>query len=166
MTNKLIFDLGAGTGRLSLSSTFFSPIRIISVDIDDSALKILKQNAIHLQVEKNILPLCTDVRNLQFTPKFLSSSPKITTIMNPPFGVQNPGADRPFLETAFSISDIIYSIHLAHENVHKFIRNFARKNGWHIDYTLPYNMVLEKSFEFHEKKRKHIDVNLYRFKKI
>jgi len=86
--------------------------------------------------------------------------------MNPPFGVQNPGADRPFLETAFSISDIIYSIHLAHENVHKFIRNFARKKGWHIDYVLPYNMVLEKSFEFHEKKRKQIDVNLYRFKKI
>lgn len=117
-------------------------------------------------MEKDILPLCTDVRNLQFKPKFLSSSPKITTIMNPPFGVQNPGADRPFLETAFSISDIIYSIHLAHENVHKFIRNFARKKGWHIDYVLPYNMVLEKSFEFHEKKRKQIDVNLYRFKKI
>lgn len=158
--------MGAGTGRLSCSSAFFSPLKIISIDIDPEALVILKTNIYSLQFENLIFPLCEDVKNLSFDSEFLSKNLKITTIMNPPFGVQKRGADKIFLETAFSLSDIIYSIHLANEKVHNFIKKLTRNHNWHIDYVLPYNMVLEKTFEFHKKKRKKIHVNLYRFMKI
>jgi len=158
-------DFGAGTGRLSLSSAFLNPHKIISIDMDYAALKILRENIAYLQIKNIIFPLCSDVKNFKLRSSFIDSAPSITTIMNPPFGVQTRGADRIFLNTAFSISDIVYSIHLANQKVQKFIDNFARNNNWHIDYILPYNMILDKTFKFHEKKRKKIDVNVYRFVK-
>jgi len=83
--------------------------------------------------------------------------------MNPPFGVQKPKADRSFLDFAFQISEIIYSIHITNKKVHSFILSYASKFNWKIDYALPYNMILEKSFFFHTKTRKQIDVTIYRF---
>jgi putative methylase len=160
---KLIIDLGTGTGRLSIASTFFLPIYVLSVDIDINALSILKKNTKKLQLEDIILPICTDVKNFEISKSLLPKNLKITTIMNPPFGVKKRSADRIFLERAFAISDIIYSIHLANKGVNNFISKFSRKNNWKIDHILPFNMILEKSFEFHRYKKKMIDVNLYRF---
>ena len=159
INQKIIVDLGAGTGRLSMASTFFNPAYVLSVDIDLSALFILKKNIKKLQLENIIFLICTDVKYFEIS-KFLL--PQITTIMNPPFGVKKRTADRIFLERAFQISDIIYSIHLANKGVNNFISSFIRKYKWKIDYILPFNMILEKSFEFHKQKKKKIDVNLYR----
>lgn len=83
--------------------------------------------------------------------------------MNPPFGVQTKFADRVFLDKAFSFSDIIYSIHLANLEVQKFIFNYVKKFNWKIDNVLPFNMILEKTFPFHTKKTKKVNVHVYRF---
>jgi putative methylase len=91
---------------------------------------------------------------------------QITTIMNPPFGVQEKHADRKFLKAAMDLSDVIYSIHLSSEKVHDFIKGYMKKFGWTIDYVLPYNMVLEGTYPFHEQDRKQIQVNVYRFQKV
>ena len=86
--------------------------------------------------------------------------------MNPPFGVQKKAADRVFLEKAFNISDVVYSVHLANVNVSKFISNYIKNFNWKIDYVYPFNMILERTFPFHSKKRKNINVEIYRFIKI
>ncbi len=161
--NKLIIDLGAGTGRLSLSSAFLQPNYIISIDLDIQALYILIKNVKELHLEKLILPICCDVKSIPLEIQNLNKEYKITTIMNPPFGVQKAKADRSFLKCAMSFSDVIYSIHLTNKKVQKFIENFIRKFGWEIDYILPYTMILEKAFPFHTQKRKQIKVNVYRF---
>ena len=83
--------------------------------------------------------------------------------MNPPFGVQTSKADRLFLKQAFKLSDVIYSIHITNEKVQNFILSYSSKFNWKVEYSLPFNMVLEKSFYFHTKKRKQIDVTIYRF---
>ena len=163
INNKFIVDLGTGTGRLSIASSFFNPIYILSVDIDFNALKILQKNIKKLKLEKKIFPMCADVKHFDISKIVLPRNLKITTIMNPPFGVQKKTADRKFLECAFLFSDIIYSIHLANEKVHNFISNFLRKNNWLIDYVFPFDMLLQKSFQFHKYKTKKIKVNLYRF---
>jgi len=163
INQKIIVDLGAGTGRLSMASTFFKPAYVLSVDIDLSALLILKKNIKKLQLEHIIFPICTDVKNFEISKFLLPKNSQITTIMNPPFGVKKRTADRIFLERAFAFSNIVYSIHLANKGVHNFISNFIRKYNWKIDYVLPFNMILERSFQFHEQKKKKINVNLYRF---
>lgn len=163
INQKIIVDLGAGTGRLSIATTFFKPAYVLSVDIDLSALFILKKNIKKLQLENIIFPICTDVKYFEISKSLLPKNSQITTIMNPPFGVKKRTADRIFLERAFAFSNIVYSIHLANKGVHNFISNFIRKYNWKIDYVLPFNMILERSFQFHEQKKKKINVNLYRF---
>jgi putative methylase len=159
---NLIIDLGTGTGRLSLASSFFNPIKVIGIDLDWNVIQIFKKNIFALKLQHVIYPICMDVNNFSFKEDFLIEDLKITTIMNPPFGVQRRRADRSFLMSAFSFSNVIYSIHLDHQEVFKFISKFVGKNGWTIDYSFPFQMRLERSFPFHSKKMKEINVRIYR----
>ncbi len=130
-----------------------------------SALNILRENIHNLELEDVIFPICANIKYFHVSKRIIPNNMKISTIMNPPFGVKKRGADRIFLEKAFSISDVVYSIHLANEKVRKFITNFVKKFKWKIDNVLHYNMILERSFQFHTHKTKKIDVDVYRFVK-
>jgi putative methylase len=165
ITDNILFDLGAGTGRLTIASAYFNPRAIISVDLDWNALQILKKNVNSLQLSTKIHPICSNIKDLFLSKSFFKNESKTITIMNPPFGVKKKRADRIFLEKAFSFSDVVYSIHLSGEKNFAFISDYANKFEWIVDYHVKYNMILEKSFKFHEKKTKKIDVTLYRFVK-
>jgi len=161
--NRLIFDFGAGTGRLSIASAYFRATYVLSIDIDWSAIKILNKNILNLDLKHIIFPICSDIDKFEISNSILPKNLKITTIMNPPFGVQKKAADRVFLEKAFKISDVVYSVHLANVKVSKFISNYIKNLNWKIDYVYPFNMILERTFPFHSKKRKNINVEIYRF---
>ena len=126
-------------------------------------LTILKENIQFLELDHLIYPLCSDIKYFNISKSLLPPKLKITTIMNPPFGVQTRSADRIFLEKAFSFSNVVYSIHMAGEKVQKFISNYTQKFDWNIDNVVPYRLVLQKSFPFHSQKTKKIDVDVYRF---
>jgi putative methylase len=161
--NRLILDLGAGTGRLSIACAYLQANYVLSVDIDFNALEILKKNIRKYGLEPIISPICSDINHLEL---FRNVNPEdfyVTTIMNPPFGVQNKTADRIFLAKAFNVSHVVYSIHLANESVHQFISTYIKKYNWVIDYVFPYQLKLSKTYEFHKQKTKSIDVNIYRF---
>ncbi len=161
--DKIIVDFGSGTGRLSIASAFLNPKLVLSCDIDLDAIKVLRKNAKNLNLHSLIHPICVDIRKLAiYITDFIGNVP-ITTIMNPPFGVQKEKADREFLTNAFKISDIVYSIHLAGEKIYNFIRKFIRKYNWDIDYMFPYYLELEKSYPFHFMKTKKVYVNIFRF---
>jgi putative methylase len=159
---NLIIDLGTGTGRLSLATSFFNPIKVIGIDLDWNAVQIFKKNIHDLKLQHLIYPICMEVSNFSLNKGFLLDGLRITTIMNPPFGVQRKRADRVFLMSAFTYSNVIYSIHLDHQDVFKFVSKFVRKHGWTIDYSFPFQMRLERSFPFHSKKVKEINVRIYR----
>jgi putative methylase len=163
--NKLVIDLGAGTGRLSVASAYLRASYVLSVDIDINALRILKENIIGLGLENIILPLCADVNHVEFAKLVMLKELRITTIENPPFGVQKKTADRFFLQKAFSFSDVVYSIHLANQKVHQFLTKFVKKFNWEVDYVFPYQLKLNRTYEFHKQKTKSVDVNIYRFKR-
>ncbi|MHA1191798.1 MAG: METTL5 family protein [Promethearchaeota archaeon] len=163
--HNLIIDLGSGTGRLSIASAYLRANQVIGIDFDWSAIKIFKQNINELGLNHLINPICTNVSNFEFSKKNLPDSLKITTIMNPPFGVQKRTADRAFLLKAFNFSDTIYTIHLHNEKVHEFLSKFINNNGWKINYTFPFKMILEKTFPFHSQKKKDINVKIYRITK-
>ncbi|MFX1571023.1 MAG: METTL5 family protein [Promethearchaeota archaeon] len=163
--NAFIIDLGAGTGRLSILSAYFNASYVLSVDIDINALNILKKNILNLDLDQIIFPICASIDNFEISKKKLPNILKVTTLMNPPFGVQTKFADRSFLERAFNFSDIVYSIHLANEKVQNFIVSYIKKFNWKIDNILPFNMVLEKSFPFHTQRTRNINVDVYRFVK-
>lgn len=163
--NQLVIDLGTGTGRLSITCAYLRASYILSVDIDMNALKILKTNINNLGLENIILPICSDINYFEIVRQLLPKELHITTIENPPFGVQKKTADRYFLKKAFSFSDVVYSIHLANQKVHQFITSFIRKFNWEIDYVFPFQLKLDRTYEFHKQKTKSVDVNIYRFKR-
>ena len=160
--DHVVIDLGAGTGRLSIASAFFQASQIISIDLDWNALLILKKNIKNMELDHIIHPLCIDINFLEINRNILSENIGITTIMNPPFGVQKKRADRYFLKKAFRFSDVIYSIHLDTKEVNDFIKNYVNKHDWKVNYSFSFKMKLERSFPFHNKKRKEIGVKLYR----
>lgn len=160
---SIIIDLGAGTGRLSIGSALFNALYVLSVDIDMNALNILRKNILPLELDQVIFPICADIEYFEISRRLIPKNMKVTTIMNPPFGVQTKFADRAFLKKAFSFSDIVYSIHLANVKIQKFISNYIKKLNWKIDNVLPFTMVLDRTFPFHSKKAKKIDVHVYRF---
>ncbi len=127
------------------------------------AISVLKRNVRNLDLDAVIIPVCADINRFEISTQLLSKELKITTIMNPPFGVQKKTADRFFLQKAFAFSDVVYSIHLANEKVHNFISKFVSSKNWTVNYVLPFNLVLERSFPFHTKKTKKVAVNVYRF---
>jgi len=159
---KFVIDFGAGTGRLSIASALLKANSVLSVDIDMNALNILKKNILYLDLTHIVYPICSDIKNFEISKRYLSKKLKVTTIMNPPFGVQTKYADRVFLEKAFYYSDVVYSIHLANPKVDQFLSNYIKKFSWRIDNILPFNMVLDKTFPFHTQKTKNINVNVYR----
>ena len=163
INKAFIIDLGAGTGRLSIVSALFNASNVLSVDIDINALKILKKNVHSLELDNIIFPVCADIEFFEISQRAFLKKVKVTTIMNPPFGVQTKYADRIFLKKAFNFSDIVYSIHLANKKVFNFISTYTNKLGWKIDDVLPFNMILEKIFPFHTQKTKKIAVHIYRF---
>ena len=158
-----VIDLGAGTGRLSIASALFKANYVLSVDIDMNALNILKRNIFSLELNHIVFPICADIEYFEISKKLIPKNMKITTIMNPPFGVQTKFADRPFLKSAFNFSDIVYSIHLLNPKVNKFISNYVKRFNWKIDNVLPFTMVLERTYLFHTQKTKKINVLVYRF---
>ncbi len=163
ISNAVVVDLGSGTGRLSIASAFLNAKFILSVDIDIDVVNILNRNIKSLDLTSVIFPICADIKYFEISKKNLPENTKITTIMNPPFGVQSRHADRIFLEKAFSFSSIVYSIHLGGQKVQKFISNYIQKFDWMVDNILPYNMILENTYPFHTEKSKKIDINIYRF---
>ncbi len=159
----MVFDFGAGTGRLSIASAYMQASVVFSLDFDPNALKTLKYNIRTLELERLIFPICADVERFEITPFLEKTNTKIISIMNPPFGVQKAKADRSFLKQAFLLSDVVYSIHLTGLKVQNFLTRFADENNWKIDIARPFNMILEKTFNFHTEKKKKIDVTIYRF---
>ncbi len=163
INKALIIDLGAGTGRLSIASAFFNANYVLSVDIDINALQILRKNVQSLELDHIISPICADIEFFEISKWVFSQNVKVTTIMNPPFGVQTKFADRIFIKKALNFSDIVYSIHLADKKVYNFISTYVHKLGWKIDNVLPFSMILERVFPFHTQKTKKIKVHIYRF---
>jgi len=154
ISDKIIIDLGCGTGIFSIGASMFDAKKIIGIDVDKDCIKIAqkysKQN--NLNIEYKILDV-TDV----FT--------KCNTIfMNPPFGAQksNKNADRKFIEKGFEITEIIYSIHLT--QTIPFLEKMISSLGGTITYKKQYYFPIKWQFDFHKKELIDYDVTLIRIK--
>jgi putative methylase len=143
-----VFDLGCGTGVLAIGSKLLGAQRVVGFDIDRKALEVARKNAEKLGVEVEFIH--SDISGLE--------GHADTVVMNPPFGAQAKGNDRPFLLSALKTSDVVYSIHNC--GSHNFIAGFigdASITDW---YTTAFPM--KRTFKFHKKEVEMIKVEIYR----
>ena len=153
--DKEVCDLGCGTGILSIACGLLKARKVFGFDIDEEALKLARKNAeiFRLKNCKFIKKSFEDV-NRRFD----------CTIMNPPFGRYPKHKDREFLQKAFQISDIVYSLHPSHSR--KAIEKFALRNKFETKLLKEFNFPIKKTFIWHKKRILYFKASLLKFQKF
>jgi putative methylase len=145
-----VADLGCGTGILAIAASLLGAYAI-GFDIDVEALKIAKKNAKKAR---------TWVEFVASRIEDVSLKKRVTTVMNPPFGIQKKHADRAFLDKAMEISKVIYSVHSAGSE--GYISRICKLKGFEITHLWRYSIPLRRSYAFHEEEFKYIAVEVFR----
>jgi putative methylase len=150
--NKTIMDLGCGTGIFAVGAARMGAKKIIGFDKDKAVIKIAQQYAL-----ENNLAIIYTVKDVT---KVNTSCD--TILMNPPFGAQksNQNADRKFIEKAYELSEVIYSLHL--KKTIPFLEKMITALHGEITYQKDYVFPIKHSFEFHTKQVVNYDVTLLR----
>jgi putative methylase len=148
-----IIDLGTGTGRLAIGAALMGAEAVVGVDVDAQALALAKENAEAAKVRVEWVE--SDIEKV--------SGRFDTVIMNPPFGTRTSHADTAFLRKAIELAHVAYSIHKS--STRDFLFQFITKLGAQVDQVRSMRMAIPHLFEFHEKKRATVEVDLYRIRR-
>src|SRR3989338_609526 len=153
--NKIIADLGCGTGILGIGCLLLEAGFVYFVDNDKDVLEILKENLKKYNF-KNYKIINKDIKDF--------NEAVDVVIQNPPFGTKVKHSDKIFLEKAFSIAKVIYSFHKT--STLRFIEAVSKDNKFKITNSFDFNFPLKQTYEFHKKKIKKIEVSCYRLEKV
>src|SRR5207247_11251831 len=82
-----------------------------------------------------------------------------TVIMNPPYGTRTSHADIRFLEKAFLLAPVAYSIHKS--ATRDFLLQFVKRSDTNVDAVRSMRLQIPHLFEFHQNKQKRLDIALY-----
>ncbi len=152
IANQVVYDLGCGDGILGIGAKLLGAKTVVGIDSDEKVIEVAQSNSKSLGVEVSFRR--SDVREVK--------GEADTVVMNPPFGAQrkNRHADRFFLEKAFELAPVVYSIHNAGSE--SFLRSFVPHAAI---VRLPVVFPLKRRFWFHKKEKKFIDVDIYRMER-
>jgi putative methylase len=115
---RRVVDLGCGTGVFALGAALLGAAYVTGVDADAASLDVARAQAARLGVD--VEWVASDVAEWQGAAD--------TVLMNPPFGAQSRGADRPFLDRAFATAPVVYTIH--HAPSREFVERYAAERGY------------------------------------
>ncbi len=145
-----VIDLGTGTGRLAIGAALMGAQAPVGVDVDERSLALARENAETVGVEVEWVQSDIEKVNGRFD----------AVIMNPPYGTRTSHADTRFLEKAFHLAPVAYSIHKS--ATRDFLVRFMKRWDRQVDQVRSMRMEIPHLFEFHEKKRETVEVDLYR----
>lgn len=143
-----VYDLGCGTGMLAVGAKLLGAEKVIGFDSDIRALRIARHNARKFDIEIEFV--CCDISDV--------TGCAHTALMNPPFGAQSRGMDRPFLSKALELCDVVYTIHNAGSR--GFIEQFIRPSVI-TDFSV-LDFPIRRTFKFHKKDVEVIHVEMYK----
>jgi putative methylase len=154
--NKIIADLGSGTGILGLGALALNAKKAYLVEKDEDALKIARDNK---KIIESILK--KDVK-AEFTNSDVADFNKKvdTVIQNPPFGVKQEHNDRQFLSRAMGVADVVYSFHKIESK--SFVDRFAAERHFTVKNIVNMDMPLKATLPHHREKAHIVKVALWR----
>lgn len=155
LRQRVVVDLGAGTGRLAIGAAFLGADRVLGVERDPAALAIALDNERRLDPPVRIEWVLGDAARV---PIRLDET---TVVMNPPFGAQRRSeGDRPFLRTAAAIGKVSYSLHNAGSQ--PFLAAFAADHGGTISRAFRVPMTIDRQFDFHAAEQTRLELEAVR----
>jgi putative methylase len=150
---RRVLDLGSGTGVLAVGAALMGAREAVGVETDADAVDRAREAAADLGVDVDFQ--VADVQDWTGTAD--------TVVQNPPFGAQDRGADRPFLETAIAAAPVVYTFHLAETRdwVEGFVAEIGAEvtDAWGVEYPVP------RLFEHHEEAERRVPVVLLRLER-
>ena len=155
---KVVVDAGCGPGIFGLGALLLGASKVYFVDVDPKVLAIAQKEYERLLLEYDVgdaVFVCSSIKAFSETVDVV--------IQNPPFGTKVKHADKLFLEKAFSIAPLVYSLHKT--STHTFVVAMAREFKFNSIEVERYAFPLRAQFAFHRKKIERVDVSLWRFEK-
>lgn len=159
LENKMIGDLGCGSGKLTIGSALMGAKKVIGIDKDKAVLRIAEDNikiAEELtgqKIQNKIKLIFDDVSNWE--------EEVDTIIQNPPFGIQSLHADRLFIKKALKYGKRIYSLHRHYEKSRDFLNKLIEQNNGKVEKVIKFKYRIPYMFKFHKKPYVIYDVDLF-----
>lgn len=145
--DRNIADMGCGTGILGVGALLLGAKHVTFIDKDEGALETTRKNLdTHGLKDHSILRSDIDDIDGRFD----------TVVQNPPFGIKQRNADRPFLIKAFSLADTIFSLHSAKSET--FLEKISADEGFIITHRFRYKFPLKRTQRYHKKDLQRVDV--------
>ena len=151
-TGCTVADLGCGTGVLGLGALFCGASAAIMVDIDQSALDIVQDNAGSAGLSENVEIICSDVATTTLGHTDL-------ILCNPPWGTQKMGADAPFFE---AIRNAGVPAYVLHSSDAKHVAARFDSWGWYVQEMFSEQFDLGSSHTHHTRRRVTTQATLWR----
>lgn len=168
IVDRVVLDLGCGTGVLAIGAALAGAAHVHALDIDEAAVEVAKHAAKRAGVTERVDFHVADVTtlNVETLTELIGAQPD-TTLMNPPFGAQlaarAQGGDRAFLALAFAASKRVVSLHLA--QTQGFLVAFSQDSGFDAGTFGTVQFPIPARFAHHKDLVRHVEVGMYRFVK-
>ncbi len=159
IAGKVILDAACGPGMLGIAALLMGAKKVFFLDTDDKIIKTCQEN---VELIKNEYELGES--------EFITGNISIfdhevdVVIQNPPFGTKEKHIDKLFLEKAFVVSKIVWSMHKS--STKSFIEAISKNNGFEITDYFFYEFPIKAVFKWHEKPVKKVNVGLWRMVKV
>ncbi len=147
-----VCDLGCGTGILAIGAALLGASEVVGVDLDPGALRIAYENGKGLGVSPRFIEARLPYPDL---PSLVG--PCDTVVMNPPFGAQDPHADRPFIDAAIAIAPAVYGIFNAGSR--DFVKAYAGERA-DVEEVVGGTLSMKRTFAFHTKEIRETPVEI------
>lgn len=158
VAGKTILDAASGPGIFGIGLLMMGAKKVYFVDKDKFAMDICIEN--YNQVKSKY-----EVGEAEFIVEDISlfDAEVDLVVQNPPFGTKEKHTDKKFLEKAFSLTPLVYSMHKF--STKEFVEAISRDFKFKITEVSRFEFPIKASFPFHKKPVRKIDVGLWRMEK-
>ncbi len=155
---RIVLDAGCGPGILGLGCLLLGAKQVYFVDCDPVVVE-------QARVQYGALCEEYELGEAEFIVGSITQFelPVDVVVQNPPFGTKVKHADKFFLEKAFALAPMVYSLHKFTTSA--FVLAIARDYSFEAAVIERFSYPLRAQFAFHTKKIERIDVSLWRFEK-
>ena len=158
ISGRTILDAASGPGILGIGLLLMGAKKVYFLDKDVEVMQICQENYTRIKEEYEIREAEFMVNDLR-----LFDDTVDIVVQNPPFGTKNEHIDKLFLEKAFSVAPLVYSMHKF--STKEFVEAIAKDYGFAITGVWRYEFPIKAAFHFHKKPVKSVDVGLWKMEK-
>ncbi len=159
VAGKIILDAASGPGILGIALLLMGAKKVYFVDKDKSAVKLCVNNYNKVKEEYEIGEAEFIIEDISLFDQEVD-----IVVQNPPFGTKTEHADKRFLEKAFELAPLVYSMHKF--STKSFVEAIAKDFSFRITRVYRYDFAIKAAFKHHKKPIVNVDVGLWRMEKV